>query len=180
MKSMKRMVSSAAYAIIYCFGAKVVYAATASSGYLSQYKDTNPQPTSVSFLSTIGYLLSLIVIFAFVVGLAYYVSHYLGGHFGKGWKKDSMGNVLSMLPLAPNKYICVVEIAGHIMILGITDHNITLLREINDIEEIKKLRLLGDESLEEKDFSNILNQQMSSWESFSRRVTKIFKDRYRK
>ncbi len=152
-----------------------------SGGYLSQYQSTNPHPTSVSFFSTLAYLLSLVVIFAFVAGLAYYVSHYLGDRFGKGIKKDGSGGILSYLPLGPNRSVCVIELAGHIMIIGVTDHNISLLREVTDMEEIKRLKLLSAQSATENDFAKIFGKQFNSIDNLSQRLSTIFKrDKYHK
>ena len=41
-----------------------------SSGYLAGYENADPKPTAVSWWSTLAYLLSLLVIFAFVLAKA--------------------------------------------------------------------------------------------------------------
>ena len=55
-------------------------------GYLSGYENQDPAPNGtpgVSWWSTIAYVASLVVVFLFVAGLAYYVSKILGGRFGR-------------------------------------------------------------------------------------------------
>lgn len=184
MKKHKFAIISAAVFLFCCFIPFVsVLAAgdSSSGGYLSQYQNVDPHPTSASWISTFGYLLSLIVIFVFVIGLAYYVSHYLGGHFGRQFKgDDSSGALLKNLPLGPNKSICVVEIAGHIMILGVTDHNITLLQEITDMKEIEKLHLEAPEPLTKDKVLSFFGQQMTSLDKISKRIPDFLKNKYRK
>lgn len=183
MKKYKVAIFSAAVFLFCLFMPLVsVLAAVDSSsgGYLSQYQNVNPQPTSVSWISTLGYLLSLIIIFVFVIALAYYVSHYLGGHFGKQFKKDGNGSLLINLPLGPNKFICVVEVAEHVMVLGVTDHNITLLHEITDIKEIEKLHLSVSDEPEQKKLLNIFGQQFRSLDKLSKRFPDFFKNKYHK
>ena len=54
-----------------------------------------------------------------------------------------MIKVLGTYPLASNRLIQVVEIAGKIMILGVTDSNINLITEVEDGELIDKIKLLS-------------------------------------
>jgi flagellar protein FliO/FliZ len=115
-----------------------------SGGYLSGYENTDPRPTTVSLWSTAAYLLSLFAIFAFVVGMAYFVAKYLGGHFAKQ-QAGNGGRVLSHLPLGPNRSVCVVEMAGRCLLLGVTEHQITLLSEITDPGEIERLEHDADD-----------------------------------
>ncbi|WP_196602739.1 FliO/MopB family protein [Pectinatus frisingensis] len=183
MNKYKCVAFSAAISFFFLFVPMVsIFAAgdSSSGGYLSQYQNVDPHPTSVSWISTFAYLLSLIVIFAFVIGLAYYVSHYLGGHFGKNLKQSSKGVLLAHFPLGANRAVCVLEIAGHIMILGVTDHNITLLKEITDIKEIEKLHLSDSVEMNEKNPLDIFDSQISSLDGISKKIAGIFKNKYRK
>ena len=55
-------------------------------GYLAGYENQDPMPNGtpgVSWWSTIAYVASLVVVFLFVAGLAYYASKILGGRFGR-------------------------------------------------------------------------------------------------
>ncbi|TCS80956.1 FliO/MopB family protein [Pectinatus cerevisiiphilus] len=183
MKKYKFVIFSAAV-FLFCWFVPVISVLAAgdssSGGYLSQYQNVDPHPTSASWISTFGYLLSLVVIFVFVVGLAYYVSHYLGGRFGKQFKENSGGALLLNLSLGPNKSICVVEIAGHIMILGVTDHNITLLQEITDMQEIEKLHLSNSTEPVETNVLDLFGQQFNSLDKISKRIPEFFKNKYHK
>ena len=56
---------------------------SAAGGYLAGYENADPKPATVSWWSTIAYLVSLFAVFAFVVAMAYLASRYLGGHFAR-------------------------------------------------------------------------------------------------
>ena len=183
MKKYKFIIFSAAV-FFFCWFIPVISVLAAgdssSGGYLSQYQNVDPHPTGTSWLSTIAYLLSLIVIFVFVIALAYYVSHYLGGHFGRELRQNGSGTLLTQLPLGPNRSVCVVEIAGHIMVLGVTDHNITLLREITDIKEIEKLHLSDAAETNDKNMTGMFGRQFNSLDKISKRIPDLFKNKYHK
>ena len=93
----------------------------------------------MSWWSTLAYLISLFAIFGFVVVMAYFAARFLGGRFanhlaGRG------SRILDHLPLGPNRSVCVVEMADRVLLLGVTEHMITMLSEITDSEEIERLR----------------------------------------
>ena len=112
--------------------------AASSSGYLSGYENPDPRPSPVSWWSTLAYLLSLLVIFGFVVVMAYFVARFVGGHFGKSVSRHG-GRLLVSLPLGPKSSAAVVEIAGRTFLLGVTESNVSMLAEITDPQEIEAL-----------------------------------------
>jgi flagellar protein FliO/FliZ len=112
--------------------------AASSSGYLSGYENPDPRPSPVSWWSTLAYLLSLLVIFGFVVVMAYFVARFVGGHFGKSVSRHG-GRLLVSLPLGPKSSAAVVEIAGRTFLLGVTESNVSMLAEITDPREIEAL-----------------------------------------
>ena len=98
-----------------------------------------------------------------------------------------MIKVLATYPLASNRLIQVVEIAGKIMILGVTDSNINLITEVEDGELIDKIKLLsskestGGGSFKDqflkliggKSFQN--SGQLSYFSNYRKRINKIKK-----
>lgn len=113
--------------------------AEAAGGYLEGYEETNPQPTGVSWWSTLAYLVSLLVVFAVVLVMAYFAARFIGGRFNAARISASGGRILENLPLGPNRSVCTVEMAGRVFLLGVTDHNINLLGEITDKDLIEHL-----------------------------------------
>ena len=117
----------------------------AAGGYLEGYEEINPQPTGVSWWSTIAYVLSLLAVFAIVFLMAYIAAKFLGGRFNARISEHG-GRVLENLPLGPNRSVCIVEMADRVFLLGVTDQSITLLSEILDPNEIERLRSASNNS----------------------------------
>jgi flagellar protein FliO/FliZ len=167
--------------LVFCveptFAQSVQETSSGSGGYLSAYQvNDDAKPTTSSWWSTMAYLVSLMVVFAFVLGLAYFVSRLLGGKYAKVGI-GSEGQILDNLPLGPNRAVCVVEIAGKVMVMGVTEHSITLLQEITDEYEIQQMRSKAVDKRVNKELQNIFSQQFSSLEQISRRIPTIFKDK---
>ena len=155
-----------------------------SGGYLAGYENQDPMPNGtpgVSWWSTIAYVASLIVVFLFVAGLAYYVSKILGGRFGRPVSNGG-GRVLENLPLGPGRSACLVELAGKLLLLGVTERSITLLGEIEDeaaAEQILK-KSLAESSTPFPDTKGF-ERQFGSLDQLVKRIPTIFKnDAFRK
>lgn len=163
--------------IIIMLVAPVLAAAPAGSGgYLAGYENAAPKPAGFSWWSTIAYLISLFAVFAFVVVMAYFASRFIGGRFSRTLSGEG-GRILAHLPLGPNRSICVAEIAERVFMLGVTEHSITLLREITDADEIERLHRYNIGNIGDDPFA----EQFGSFQQLARRIPSLFKDgRYRK
>lgn len=138
--------------------------AEAVGEYLSGYEETNPQPTAVSWWSTLAYLLSLIAVFAVVIVMAYFTAKFIGGRFNARMATGG-GRILENLPLAPNRSVCIVEIAGRVFLLGVGE-NISLLAEITDDNTVENLR--------EKN-KDLFSQDFGSFSDLIQKIPPIFK-----
>lgn len=147
-----------------------------SGGYLAAYQEPAPKSTQTSWGSTFAYLLSLLVVFAFVAFLAYIVSKLLGNKFGTVNVRKS-GKVLDSLPLGTNRSLAVVEIANKVMLLGVTEQNITLLDEITDELEIARLRENADHGVQNENFQQIFEKQLVSLNQLSKRIPTLLKEK---
>ena len=158
--------------LVLAMAVPVLAADPGSGGYLSGYENTDPRPSQLSWWSTLAYLVSLFAVFAFVVVMAYFASKFLSGHFAKA-AAGSGGRILANLALGPNRSVCVVELAERIFMLGVTEHSITLLREVTDADEIERLhrRALGNAETDA-----LFSTQMGSLEQLMRRIPSLFKD----
>ena len=110
-----------------------------AAGYLSGYEEIEPTGAGVSWWSTLAYVISLIAVFAIVLVMAYVFARLIGGKLNARMSGQT-GKVLENLPLGPNRSVCIVEMAGRVFLLGITDSSINLLTEITDAAEIERLR----------------------------------------
>lgn len=154
------------------FLAASAFAAETGGGYLSGYAEVDPRPSAVSWWSTLAYLFSLLAAFVFVAAMAYLASRFLSGRFGKGGVGEG-GRILAHLPLGPNRSVCVVELAERVFMLGVTEHSITLLREVTDEGEIERLhrRDLGSQG----GVGDLFSAQSGSFEQFARRIPSLFR-----
>ena len=143
----------------------------AKGGYLAGYENSDPRPTSISWWSTIAYLVSLFAIFVFVVGLAYFAARFIGGKFAQQ-KLGYGGRILSHLPLGPNRSVCVIEMSGRVFMLGVTEHSITLLSEITDPDEIDRLHR---EDLAFGKMPDMFSQQFGSLAELVQKVPPLFR-----
>jgi len=143
----------------------------AKGGYLAGYENSDPRPTSISWWSTIAYLVSLFAIFVFVVGLAYFAARFIGGKFAQQ-KLGYGGRILSHLPLGPNRSVCVIEMSGRVFMLGVTEHSITLLSEITDPDEIDRLHR---ENLAFGKMPDMFSQQFGTLAGLVQKVPPLFR-----
>jgi flagellar biosynthetic protein FliO len=79
---------------------------------------------------------------AIIIGMAFVLSWALQRR--GSLRGGTSGRVLGILPLDRHARVVVVEVLGKILLLGVTDHNVSLLSEITDKITIDELRLQAD------------------------------------
>ena len=77
------------------------------------------------------------------------------------------------LALGSNKSVCVVEIADKLLLLGVTEQQITLLGEIEDPEEIDRLRR---QAVVQPIDNSAFASQLSSLEELTKRVPSLLRE----
>lgn len=148
-----------------------------------KYQDPNQQMNSPSWMSTGSYVLSLLITFLVVLGLAYFTSRIMGQkmRFSAG---SSGGKIISTLSFGSGRGIYVIEIAGKYLILGVTDQNIHLLREISDSEEIEKLKEFQGGQISKftagyaepnESFNAVFERQLASLKQMSQKFPAVLK-----
>lgn len=145
-----------------------VWAVDSNSEFL---KYQEPKPPEVSWFSSIAYIITLLFTFAVVIILAYFTSRFLGYKMGTTAATGNP-NILDILPLGTNRAVYVVEVAGKIMILGVTDHSIQLLQEITASEEILSLKNRPPHSANQ--FEKIFQGQLNSLQHISKKFSATF------
>ena len=117
-------------------GAAEQTAPATAPGYL-QYQE--PARAAGSTWGTAAYVLSLLVLFVGVIFLAYLTSRFVAARMGGiGQTPGSLIHIT--LALGPNRNIHLVEMAGRFFVVGATEQSIQMLFEINDPEQIGKIR----------------------------------------
>ena len=150
-----------------CMG-DVSAAGETGGGYLAGYEEADPRPSAVSWWSTVAYVVSLFAVFAFVVILAYFAARAFG--------KNSMqrlaargGQIYLQLPLGPNRSVCVVELFGRVFVLGVTDANIHLITEIDDLETVDEIRSSAPAG------GGVFQEQFGSLSDFVQKIPPLFR-----
>jgi flagellar protein FliO/FliZ len=146
-----------------------VFAAEQAADYLN-YQE--PKVGGSSFLSTIVYVISLLVTFGLVIVAAYFTSRFVGQKMGKAMSFGD-NRVLVTLTLGPNRGVSVVEIAGKLLVLGVTDHNINLLQEVTEPEQLDKLRTLQTDTASNQ-FDAVFQKHLASLQQMSSKFPTAF------
>lgn len=150
-------------------GADLAWAAGQGGDYLS-YQE--PKPTETSWLSTIAYVVSLLVTFVMVIGLAYLTSRFVGQKMGRyGVSGDH--KVVVSLPLGASRGVYVVEVAGRFLVLGVTDHSVNLLAEITEPAEVERLRLTVPAG-KPRQFDDVFQRHLASLQQMSQKFPAVF------
>lgn len=148
------------------------YAQPVQSGYLTYEDPAGQEESSVG--STVAYLFSLLFVFIFVLGLAYLVSRFIAQksmHLGDGHSSK----ILDTLHFGTNQAVYVIEMAGKVLLIGVTSQHITLLQEIVDPEEIQNLHSMAEQrSLLPGNMRNLFKEQIVSLENLSKRIPSIW------
>ncbi len=87
-----------------------------------------------------------ILILGVLVGCFYYFLRFVTKKAGIQVLGKEAVQILSMVPVGQNKYLQIVDIAGRIFVLGVSDNNINLITEIEGKNDIDRIRLLSTKS----------------------------------
>jgi flagellar protein FliO/FliZ len=150
-------------------GEELAGAVTGGQGYL-EYQE--PALTgNTSLYSTFFYILTLIFVFVLVLLLAYLASRLLGGKLGAARAKAA-GNVIAGLPLDHNKRIVFVELNGSLLVLGVTEHSVSLLKEVSAPEDVQKIK----DDLSGKNQGGIFSYQSRALDNLQKKIKPMLRN----
>lgn len=90
--------------------------------------------------STLGWeLAKAIIILVLLLPLAYLVTRLVGRTKAA---RSGIVRIIEVVPLASGRFLYVVRFAGRLLLLGVTAHNVQLIAEIEEAEDVE--RLLAD------------------------------------
>ena len=110
-------------------------------------------------MESIGQLIVLIILFAFVLFLAYLAARIAGGFQSNALNKKSNVKVIEVFHLSNNKYIEIVKIGEHYLALAICKDTVTLLTELDEFEVREH-----NATMEPINFKNILDKMKNERE----------------
>lgn len=91
-------------------------------------------------------IIKTIIVLGALVGGFYYFFRFVTRKAGIQVLGRDVVQILSIVPLGQNKFLQVVELAGRILVLGVSENNINLITEVKDRDEIDRIRLLSSKS----------------------------------
>jgi flagellar protein FliO/FliZ len=91
-------------------------------------------------------IIKTLFVLALFIGGFYFFYKFVAQKSGFNLSGQEAVRILSTVTLGTNKFIQIIDVAGKIFLLGVTDNNINLLTEIKDKEEIDRIRLLSSRS----------------------------------
>jgi flagellar protein FliO/FliZ len=96
--------------------------------------------------SYVWLIIKTIIVLGSLIGGFYYFFRFVTKKAGIQVLGRDVVQVLSIVPLGQNKFLQVVDLAGRVLVLGISDSGIHLITEVKEKEEIDRIRLLSSKS----------------------------------
>ncbi len=114
------------------------------------YKFEEPKVDEESYAWVI---IKTLFILGVLVGGFYYFFRFVTRKAGISMPGGDVAQTLSVVPLGQNKFLQIVDLAGKVLVLGVTDGSINLIMEIKDKDEIDRIRLAGSRAIAASTFS---------------------------
>ncbi len=92
-----------------------------------------------------SFIKMLLVLALFAVGF-YYFYRFVTRKTGVNVFGREAIKVLSVVPLGQNKYLDVIDLAGKVMVIGVSENSINLITEITDRDQIDRIRILSSKA----------------------------------
>lgn len=91
-------------------------------------------------------IIKTILVLALFVGGFYMFFKFVSQKAGLHVSGESAIQILSTVSVGTNKFVQIIDVAGKVFLLGVSDSSINLLTEIKDREDIDRIRLLSSRS----------------------------------
>ncbi len=94
-----------------------------------------------------GSLMFQVVLILFLLAGGFYLFYrFVSRKVGFRSSGEGIMETLSAVSLGPGRYVYIVDVVGRVLVLGVTDSNVTLLREIEDRDEKDRIRLMSSQT----------------------------------
>jgi flagellar biosynthetic protein FliO len=99
------------------------------------FEPSNEPPTDINrsdlIINTFG---SLLFVLALILILGWAARKFLFEKLGVASKQQGRMFVIQHMPLGPRRYVSLIECDGKRYLLGVTDHNVNLIKAIDDLD----------------------------------------------
>ena len=141
---------------------------TPAAGYL-QYQE--PPKAGTSTWGTLAYVLTLVLMFLGIIAFAYLTSRFVATRAGK--LGQSGGSRIHLtLPLAPNRNLHLVEMAGRYFVVGVTEQTIQLLFQIDNPDEVRPYLIPTQSS--GTNFEDVFSRQLNALKDLRGAFPQVF------
>ncbi|MBN2160584.1 MAG: flagellar biosynthetic protein FliO [Spirochaetes bacterium] len=106
------------------------------------YKEEDFKP-QVEEESAVWMFIKMLLILGIFAGGFYYFYRFVTKKAGISIFGGEAIKVLSVVPLGQNKFLQVVDLAGRILVVGVSDNAINLITEITEKDQIDRIRILS-------------------------------------
>ena len=110
-----------------------------------------------SRIEAFAQLLTLLIIFIFVLAVTYYVTRFVG-NYQKNKLSGSNINILETMRIANNKYIQIVKIGSRVIAMAVAKDTVSYLCELDEDELIYKESSSGKMLINNDNFKEILEK----------------------
>lgn len=110
-----------------------------------------------SRIEAFAQLLTLFIIFIFVLAVTYYVTRFVG-NYQKNKLSGSNINILETMRIANNKYIQIVKIGSRFFAIAVAKDTVSYLCELDEDELIYKESSSGKMLINNDNFKEILEK----------------------
>ncbi|HSV97197.1 MAG TPA: flagellar biosynthetic protein FliO [Spirochaetota bacterium] len=107
------------------------------------YRYEEPTVEEESYAWTI---IKTLIVIGMLVGGFYYFFRFVTRRAGIQLPGGAGVQTLLVSPMGPNKFLQVVDLAGRVLVLGVTDSSINLIMEIKEKDEVDRIRLISTKS----------------------------------
>jgi flagellar protein FliO/FliZ len=135
----------------------------AGSALFTPYEVPKEEETSY------GWLLFQALFVVALIGVGFYFFiRFISKRTGFTRVGGTVVQTLAVTPVGPNKTIQVIDISGRLLVIGVTDNNISLISEVTGKDDIDRIRLQASKStpVEQHGFQDFLSEQIGSLVSF--------------
>ena len=110
-----------------------------------------------SRIEAFAQLITLLIIFIFVLAVTYYVTRFVG-NYQKNKLSGSNINILETMRIANNKYIQIVKIGSRVFAIAVAKDTVSYLCELDEDELIYKESSSGKMLINNDNFKEILEK----------------------
>jgi Flagellar biogenesis protein len=106
------------------------------------FKDEDFKP-QVEEESSVWMFIKMILVLGIFAGGFYYFYRFVTKKAGVSIFGGEAIKVLSVVPLGQNKFLHLIDVAGKVMVIGVSDNNISKISEITEKDQIDRIRILS-------------------------------------